>query len=103
MSDTGYPLRSTVTTAITFLFAPKDRETITKFLTEECSAERLHTTSEDLVERVQLAVVKLSEGDAENFLYAARTAQIDWRDVFIWAGYGDDMKAHRTWTEDFSK
>ena len=37
--------------------------------------------------RVQLAVLTLSEGDAQKLRHYIDVAQIDWRDVLYWAEY----------------
>jgi hypothetical protein len=37
--------------------------------------------------RVQLAILKLSEGDLDKLLYFAHVAKIDFRDVLAWAEY----------------
>ena len=101
MPEKDSPLRPTVTNAIAALFEAKDRESITEVLIEECNAERLRTTNADAVERIQLAVIKLSEGNVEKFLSAVHTAQVDWRDTLVWAGFGNDLKAHLKWAEKF--
>lgn len=67
MSETRFPLRPTVTDAIEALFAPKNHEIVTEMLAEECNAERLRTNNADTLERIQLAVIKLSEGDRQIF------------------------------------
>lgn len=100
MSGTNFPLRPNVTGIIGIMFSPEDREAVTKMLMEECNAQRLYTTSEDAVERIQLAVLKLSNGDAEKFLAAAELAQLDWRDTLVAAGFGNDVKAHLNWAEE---
>ena len=83
------------------MFTPEERETVTEILMEECNARRLYTTSEDAVERIQLAVLKLSHGDTEKFLAAAELAQLDWRDALMAAGFGNDVEAHLNWAEEF--
>jgi len=92
-------LRPTVVAAIKALFAPKEREFIAEMLLEECNAEKLYTSSEEAVERIQLAVLKISNGDVEKFLTAAELVQIDWRDALMAAGFGNDVKAHLKWAE----
>ncbi len=60
LAKAGSSPRTTVITSITALFDSDQREIVTDMLAEECSAKRLRTTSADLVERVQLVVLKLS-------------------------------------------
>ena len=100
MSDKDTSLRPTVTAIITTMFEAEDRETVTEMLTEECNAKPLHTTSADAVERIQLAVLKLSNGEIDKFLAAAELAQLDWRDVLMAAGFGEDVNAHLKWAAD---
>ena len=100
MSDTDTQLRPTVIASIKCLFEPEDRETITEILVEECNAERLYTTSADAVERIQLAVLKLSNGEVDKFLAAAELAQLDWRDVLVASGFGSDVKTHLKWADE---
>lgn len=100
MSNTDSPLRPTVIAVVNALFKAKERKTVTEILVEECNAERLYTTSADAVERIQLAVLKLSNGKADKFLTAVELAQLDWRDVLVASGFGSDLKAHLKWAAD---
>ena len=100
MSDTDTQLRPTVIASIKSLFEPEDRETVTEILVEESNAERLYTTSADAVERIQLAVLKLSNGEVDKFLAAAELAQLDWRDVLVASGFDSDLKAHLKWADE---
>jgi hypothetical protein len=100
MSESNFPLRPIVISIVTTIFTPEERETVTEMLMEECNAQRLNITSEDAVERIQLAVLKLSNGDAEKFLAAAELAQLDWRDALVAAGFGNDLEAHLNWAEE---
>jgi hypothetical protein len=97
------PLRPTVTAVIAALFAPENRDTITELTIEECNAERLNTSSEGGLERIQLAVLKISNGEGDKFLAAAELAQVDWRDALIAAGFGNDVEAHLKWADEFIK
>jgi hypothetical protein len=92
-----------VIAAIESLFASNERETITKIMIEECNAEKIYASSEAGVERIQLAVLKLSDGDTDKFLAAVELAQIDWRDVLVAAGFGDDTEAHLEWVDKLFK
>jgi hypothetical protein len=103
MSETDSSLRPLVTAAITALFAPGERETVTDMLIEECNAKRLYTSNDGLVERVQLAVLKISNGQVDKFLAAAELAQLDWRDALMAAGFGNDVEAHLKWASEFRK
>lgn len=99
MSETNDPLRPNVTAAITALFAPEEQETVATMLIEECNAVQLHSSSADGLERIQLAVLKLSNGEVDTFLAAAELAQLDWRDALMAAGFGEDLEAHLKWVQ----
>ena len=43
-------------------------------------------------ERVQLAVLALSEGDPARLAGLVEAARQDWRDVVAWAEYPDEMR-----------
>jgi hypothetical protein len=51
------------------------------------------------IERIQLAALKVSEGDAGKFLEAAALARMDWRDLLMAAGFGYDVEEHLRWVE----
>jgi hypothetical protein len=84
---------------ITLLFAPADREKVRRALLEYCGDNlpgwswRGHAEG---IERIRTAVLKLSEGDMKNLTWAIDAARKDWRDVLVWAGFGN-MQAHKTW------
>lgn len=46
--------------------------------------------------RVQLAILKLSEGDAQLLLHYLHTAQSDYRDVLAWAEYPEQLDSGKT-------
>jgi len=96
-------LRPHVLSAITNLFTPDERETITNILTEECNADKIYASSEAGLERIQLAVLKLSDGDTDKFLAAVELVQLDWRDVLVAAGFGNDLEAHLEWIDKIGK
>ena len=98
-----HPLCPSVITAIASLFTPDDRETITKILIEECNTEKIYASSDTGVERIQLAVLKLNNGDTDKFLAAVELAQLDWRDVLVAAGFGNDLEAHLKWIGEIAK
>jgi hypothetical protein len=50
-------------------------------------------------ERIRLAVLKLSNGNLEELRRAITEARQDWRDVLVWAGFGDSGTAHRRWAQ----
>lgn len=52
------------------------------------------------MERIRFAVLKLSQGNISKLLRAIDEARIDWRDLFMAAGFGYDVNAHETWAKE---
>lgn len=49
------------------------------------------------MERIRFSVLKLSEGRMDKLVEAIKLAQVDWRDLFMTAGFGHDPEAHNRW------
>ena len=49
------------------------------------------------LERIRFAVLKLSYGSLSEFECAIAIANIDWRDVLVAAGFGNNLLAHINW------
>jgi hypothetical protein len=49
------------------------------------------------MERIRFSVLKLSEGKIDELVRAIELAQVDWRDLFMEAGFGHDPEAHNKW------
>ncbi|MDH3282227.1 MAG: hypothetical protein OEQ18_14015, partial [Gammaproteobacteria bacterium] len=49
------------------------------------------------MERLRFAVLKLSEGEIDRLVQAIELAQVDWRDLLMAAGFGQDIEAHNQW------
>jgi hypothetical protein len=81
------PLSARTRRVIAALFAPADH----------LAAERaLLGWSEDS-ERLRLAALRLSRGDLAGLDEAIGVGNTDWRDLLVWSGFGDDVRAHETW------
>jgi hypothetical protein len=94
------PLTMRVQAVIEKLFAETgDRETVRAILLEECGESLPLAGNPDQIERIQLAVLKVSRGEAGKFLETAALAQMDWRDVLMAAGFGSDVEVHIGWAE----
>ena len=81
------------------LFSVDERAAVVDILVHQCGnnlpfGEEGTPTS---LERIRFAVLKLSEGDLTKLLSAVHHAQIDWRDVLVWAEFGRDTRAHLGW------
>jgi hypothetical protein len=89
------PLTTGTGQRIAILFRPNDIELISLLLTDECGPNL--TQDSELLERIRFAVLKLSHGDLNALRRAIDLAKLDWRDVLVSAGFGDDIKAHGLW------
>jgi hypothetical protein len=49
------------------------------------------------VERIRFAALKLSEGSIARLKQAVLLANTDWRDLLVFAGFGGDPSAHKSW------
>ncbi len=49
------------------------------------------------MERIRIAVWKLSDGSMSKLRMAAELPKSDWRDALAAAGFGDDPQAHKSW------
>jgi hypothetical protein len=67
-------------------------------LSDECGPNL--TEHPELLERIRIAVLKLSHGDLNALQRAIDLAQHDWRDVLVAAGFADDINAHESWWPD---
>ncbi len=93
------PLSQATLERLHALFDPKDRESATKFLVEDC-AENIplwRPTTPEGLERIRFAALKISEGKLEALVDAIAEAQTDYRDALVWAGFADDVDAHLRW------
>ena len=50
-----------------------------------------------LSERICAAILKSSQGNMDFLYESIDLANIDWRDILIGAGFGDDVNAHKDW------
>jgi hypothetical protein len=92
-------LTDRVNAAIDMLFKRDDQDAVRNMLCDECT-DGLPLTRPSGHERIHLAILKISGGDVDEFLQAARLAQIDWRDVLVGADFGNDLRAHARWADD---
>jgi hypothetical protein len=81
------------------MFSVADRPTAESLLVAYCGDELPFSQDEDMyqLERVRFAVLKLSEGKLALLKSMIEHANIDWRDILLAAGFGDDIHAHERW------
>ena len=81
------------------LFDAEHRALVCQRLMTEC-ADNLPLCEDATpkgIERLRFAVLKLSEGRLDKLSEAMELARIDWRDLLVAAGFGDDTNAHKKW------
>ncbi len=93
-------LSERTTELIDKIFRPIDRSEVRQLLEIECA--EIIPNCEDYdkyeMERIRISVLKLSEGEMDKLVSAIQLAQIDWRDLFMAAGFGHDPEAHTKWS-----
>ena len=93
-----------ITRAIVRRMFPSDkRSDVEDFLRLECADNlpQWHDPSPEGLERIRLAVLKLSAGDIDALLRAIEIAQTDWRDSLMGAGFGHSIKEHERWADEY--
>lgn len=74
-------------------------------LVKECGNNLpfLDKLSEYELERFRYAALKLSNGDLKQLRRAIKMANLDWRDLLMAAGFGQDSNAHTEWLPEVVK
>lgn len=82
------------------LFPGHDRNEAAELLRLECGDNIPFCEDRGPVEmeRIRFAVLKLSEGNIDKLVRAIELAQVDWRDLFMAAGFAEDVEAHIHWS-----
>src|ERR1700733_331467 len=98
------PLSPELAAKVRKIFSPEEAPTVMKLLETDCGSGLPRIDSQGLngIERVRSAVLKLSGGSIEKLKDAIQTANRDWRDALVFAGFGDDVRQHLTWLADES-
>lgn len=84
------------------IFDAKQFEEVVQWLEDECGNNIPFCDKYDeyQMERIRFAVLKLSQGNINKLLRAIDEARMDWRDLFMAAGFGYDVNAHQTWAKE---
>jgi len=84
---------------VTRLFSQEQRREVEELLKIECAENIPFCENYDKfqMERIRFSVLKLSEGKLDELVRAIELAQVDWRDLFMEAGFGHDPEAHNKW------
>ena len=87
---------------VSILFPPNQSDEAASILTKRCGSNlpSLEKLNEYELERFRYAVLKLSKGSLERLRHATELANLDWRDLLMAAGFGEDVDAHREWLPD---
>lgn len=93
------PLSPNTRKRLELLFSPKQQEAACSLLQTDCAdnlpfCERMNMFQ---LERIRIAVLKLSDGNLEQLRRAIDQAKLDWRDTLVAADFGDDPHAHERW------
>lgn len=77
------------------------KEAVSELLSKRCSHNLpgVGATPEwnELIDRIQLAVIRGSGWNVESIAKAIELANRDWRDVLMAAGFANDLESHRLW------
>jgi hypothetical protein len=81
------------------LFSSEEQGAAIRLLEEDCGSNLpfCESATSESAERIRFAALKLSRGNLGELRSIVDHAKIDWRDVLVWAGFGDDVEAHRGW------
>ena len=84
------------------LFGSANAPFVEQWLVDECGANLplYKPATPEGLERIRLAVLKISNGDQDKLLEAILLAKRDWRDVLVWADFANDLDAHTRWAKD---
>jgi hypothetical protein len=93
------PLSPETRRRLDVLFPGRDRDEAARLLEEECGNNLPSCGMLDAagMDRLRFAALKLSRGHLGKLKEAVELAKIDWRDLLMAAGFGEDVDAHRTW------
>lgn len=81
------------------LFDSGDADRAAELLITECgnNLPLCKRATPESMERIRFAVLKLSQGDLNQLIKWIGLAKIDWRDVLMAAGFGNDARTHSRW------
>ena len=81
---------------------PAESQTVQQLLETECGQNLplLKNGTPESLERIRFAALKVSKGNADKLLDAISPAKHDWRDLLMWADFGNDLKRHEKWAEE---
>jgi hypothetical protein len=81
------------------LFTPEDVNQACDLLQTGCGNALPLVSSDEQIERIRSAVLKMSCGSLTRLIAAIAHAQADWRDTLVGVGFADDARQHLAWLE----
>jgi len=91
------PLSEATEERLVRLFRGADRLAARELLERDCAESIAGVPEMCSLDRIRLAVLKLSGGMLDGLADAVVLAQTDFRDALVAAGFGDDVQAHMSW------
>ena len=100
MSEEQLSLSPLVGGHVARLFPIEQQDDVARALIEECGSGRLYKKMDwtALTERVQCAVLRMSEGRLDKLAEAINLYHSDWSSLLKIAGFSSDIHAHESWT-----
>ena len=90
------PLSENVESRLKLVFSGKELTQAQGMLEADC-ARNIAGWKMAGLDRLRLALVKLSGGSLSRLAEAIELAQTDFRDALVAAGFADDPRAHENW------
>jgi hypothetical protein len=96
------PLSPKTTALVDLLFSLEECSTVKRLLEDECGQNLpfCKDSTPESLERIRFAALNIGTGDADHFFEAVSLAQLDWRDLLMWAKFSNSLTAHEEWAEE---
>ncbi len=85
--------------AVIRMVASREQREVARLLRERCGDGLPPGSDAATLERIRLAVLRLSCGGLAELSGWVAQARADWREVLAAAGFEDDLEAHIRWAE----
>ena len=92
-------LSAETTRRVRIMFRGHERDEAERLLVQECADNLPFVEADDAtgIERLRYAALKVSNGSLSRLRGAIDLAKVDWRDLLMEAGFGEDETAHLSW------
>jgi hypothetical protein len=80
---------------------PADSQAVQRLLEEDCGQNLpfCENSTPELLERLRFAALRIGNSNMDKLLEAVSLAKQDWRDLLMWAEFGNSLTAHEEWAE----